>query len=325
MIAALSSHDSPSIELPSDVDELPSDIDDDNIEVHTAQGASQKRASDKPLATAMKKPAKAPRPYFPDNKKFVLQLPGEPHMPRWLRQHLLSLPPSGRQPRQKDNFMEVFSRPRIMPFITSMGMRGIRSMDVVTGWDLLQKDHIKNAFTEIHDREPYCIMLSPPCTVFSGLMNANWGNMKPEKAKTLAEDGISLLDVSVWMANFQMDNGRKFIIEHPARAQSWNRPNLQALGGKPGVSRSTFDMCQYGLKTMDGKKFHQKRTALLSNVPTVHAAFNANYCTHEHEHAVIEGSRDGVRCSLWAQVYPDQLCSKIAECTKSQMLQDGVP
>ena len=68
--------------------------------------------------------------------------------------------------------------------------------------------------------------------------------MQPVKAKKVASEGISLLDVSVWMANYQMENDRKFIIEHPQRARSWYRPNLQELQAKPEVHCSPFDQCQ---------------------------------------------------------------------------------
>ena len=63
-----------------------------------------------------------------------------------------------------------------------------------------------------------------------------------------------------------------FCHEPPARATSWKKDSVMHVASLPGFSITVFSQCAFGLKTPMGKPM-KKETALLSNIPAVHALF----------------------------------------------------
>ena len=108
-------------------------------------------------------------------------------------------------------------------------------------------------------------------------------------------EAIHVIDVAVWIARLQIESKRYFIFEHPALASSWRRPNMQELASMPGVNKSTFHQCMFGLTSKSQKMPMQKATTLLSNVPGIYSRFNKVYCDGRHTHQQIEGEEGGCR------------------------------
>jgi hypothetical protein len=136
-----------------------------------------------------------------------------------------------------DDFMEVFSMPRIVPEVQRLGLRAIRSMDRLNGWNLDNAINVGNAFEEVWKRQPSVMLLSPPCTIFSKMQDTNWHRIEPQKLKAWAIEGVHLLNVAIWLCKYQWHNNRKFILEHPAKAKSWQRQDRGALRVKVSTAR----------------------------------------------------------------------------------------
>ena len=82
--------------------------------------------------------------------------------------------------RQVD-LMEIFSRPRLIPAIRSLGylLRCGKSIDILTGHDLLDIRNRLYVRRVLQTERPKAVVLSPPCTMFSQLMNTNFRRMNP--------------------------------------------------------------------------------------------------------------------------------------------------
>ena len=155
---------------------------------------------------------------------------GIPQMPDAWRQMLLTMEIDAHSPTE--DFAELFSPPRAAVELRRYQFKASRSMDLLTGWDLLQ-DHVQElALREIHGRGNKVVGLSPPCTYFSKLMDTNWNRMDPEVAMHKLHEAVKMLDFAVWLAEWQMEKGRAFYLEHPQTAKSWSRPSLQQLAAK---------------------------------------------------------------------------------------------
>eukprot|EP00969_Alexandrium_andersonii_P323158 14278764-Alexandrium_andersonii.AAC.1 len=69
--------------------------------------------------------------------------------------------------------MEVFSPPRLCPKAAELGYRAFVSCDLETGWDFRAPGHRESLMKDILKRGPRVIVLSPPCTAFSQMMDVN--------------------------------------------------------------------------------------------------------------------------------------------------------
>jgi hypothetical protein len=81
-----------------------------------------------------------------------------------------------------------------------------------------------------------------------------------------------------------------------------------------------FHQCQFGLRAPSGK-FFKKKTVIMTNSPSIFAAFDQKLCCDDHPHQRIEGSEDAQRRSLLAQVYPDQMVNAIATAVMAEAAQ----
>ena len=229
-------------------------------------------------AGVQKKPAGKTRKVYNHSLTFD-DVAGCKDYPPWLVESMEGFKGSMQNP-EPDDFMEVFTLPRIVPIARQAGLTSIRSMDKLNGWNLLSEEVVGNALLEIFRRRPHVVMLSPPCTMFSKMQDTNWKRIEPVKLEKQCTEAAWLLDVAIWIAKYQHENGRKFILEHPAGAKGWQREEMKDLMSLAGVTQVVMDQCQFGLKSKVEEKPMMKRTTLLSNmVEATHMTANiTNIC-----------------------------------------------
>ena len=109
----------------------------------------------------------------------------------------------------------------------------------------------------------------------------------------------------------QVQGGRFFIHEHPARATSWEEPAVKRVMKLPEVRVSRVDACQYGMVgDYRGESLPVKKpTKWMSNMRGVNEALsktcggsNGN-CSNGQAHATCTGVR-----AEKAAIYPLKLC-----------------
>eukprot|EP00959_Pyramimonas_sp_CCMP1952_P324512 6792237-Pyramimonas_sp.AAC.1 len=139
--------------------------------------------------------------------------------------------------------MEFFCPPRVAPLLHEQGFVATKSFDLRTGWDCSKEAGRKSALMDIAEHCPKVVLLRPPCTMFSPLQTTNWGRMDHVKCEEKVRKGLVFLDFSIWAMLFQHKHKRGFIFEHPDKASSWTRGNLQRLAAMDGVYCAEFDQC----------------------------------------------------------------------------------
>jgi len=207
----------------------------------------------------------------------------------------------------QDDLMEVYSPPRMVAVAKQVGLRAELSVDLLTGWNLLDPEVRLNVVQEIHRRRPRVLMMSPPCTWFSGLMNLNWKKIKPVVREQALRDATLHLEFCMLLADLQASHGRGWVFEHPDRAKSWNNAKVKDLLCTNALV-ARFDQCMFGLVSKVDKLAMRKRTRFMTNVTEVHTKFHNCFCGQDHDHVSVQGSEGGEKRSVWAQRYPLALC-----------------
>jgi hypothetical protein len=214
--------------------------------------------------------------------------------------------------QQVDDVMEMFAPPRLLAVSPMYGLHGDLSMDILNGWNLRLLEVQRKAFQELSSRQVRFLLLCPPCRFWSTLMASNWGRMGPTSRREVAEEGIELLQFSVHCMRFQACRGALYCYENPGRAGSLKQPSIEDL---PQAKTALFDMCMVGLTTPAGVPV-KKRTALKTNSPSVHAAFDKLFCNGFHKtHQICEGKALTSHCSR----YPTKFMHLMAEAVAKDL------
>ena len=209
---------------------------------------------------------------------------------------------------------EFCSPPRVLPSARMRGLVGCFSLDLLTGWDLMDSRVGTLARQLLETMAVQVLILSPPCTAFSQLQ-ALWNYKRMSAAAVQAKwaEGMARLTFAVECALTQHLVGRVFLLEHPAAATSWKTRGLQDLGSRAGVYSVVFDQCMTGLVSPWSRAPMRKHTRLMSNSMHFIEAFRGNMCDRSHLHQLIQGSEGGIRLSVWCQCYPAPMVDLLVE------------
>ncbi len=216
---------------------------------------------------------------------------------------------------------EIFSVPRVTEMFH--GHEKGNAYDLVLGDDFLKSEHRSRVMEDLRRDKPYCVVLSPPRTMFSSRRRP--GNDEQEEKRRIRE-AIVLLNFAVDVCELQLKQGRHFVFEHPFRASSWGCRKLKTLRENPKVNECQFDMCAFGMCDRVSGILHKKGTRILSSFDgDVMKHFNRR-CTGDHEHQVLEGKvkigNEWINRTRLAQEYPQQLCITFRTAIEQQWTKD---
>lgn len=295
----------------SELPDLPDDVDGD-----LPMDMLEELALDGPVQGPAGRPAKVIVPQhrrrapkflgrsMADIMKELEMVPSRHHV-LWDVQPQLLCPLDGTLP---DDLVEIYSPPRMVPIaVQQYGLRATLSVDLLTGWNLLDSDVRVALVQEIKRRRPRVLMMSPPCTWFSGLMNLNWGKIKPVVREQAFRDATLHLEFCMLLADLQEAQGCGWAFEHPDSARSWHNQKVEATLQR-GALLARFDQCMFGLVSKVDKTPMRKRTRFMTNIKHLKIAFNKKFCDCSHDHVTVQGSEGGERRSVWAQRYPPAMC-----------------
>ena len=223
---------------------------------------------------------------------------------------------------------EVYSPPRIAEVAAKLGLKPGASLDLTVTrkdgehWDFSRKRHRDEATQMIVSSEPFCLIGSPPCTMFSILQNGNKHRFTKAEWKEKMQKAEVHIRFCISLYEIQRRAGRYYLHEHPRTATSWS---LKCMGKFERYVDTIFvdaDLCQFGLVTnYKGEKgLVKKPTTFMTNSVEIAARLNRN-CSIEHRerhrHIAIWGER-----ARLAQIYPPGLCRAVAEGIKAQKVAD---
>ena len=136
-------------------------------------------------------------------------------------------------------------------------------------WDF-DNDECRRRAIELVDRtKPLLLILSPMCRFFSVLQRINRDKQDPAKFEENRARAVRHLEFCLILCKMQQDGGRRYLLEQPAQATSWQEPSMiEFIAKSPDARIATCDLCCYGLKTLgtDGsKRLAKKPTRFLTN------------------------------------------------------------
>ena len=131
-----------------------------------------------------------------------------------------------------------------------MGLNPGFAVDLQTGWDLDDPNHSRlRSWTKlIEDQDPFLLTGSPRCDPFSILRSLNRDYINTPKNVEARKRGVRHLHVCVERYRKRHEQGKYFLHEHPATADSWDDSTVRALQALEGVYTVTGPMCAWGMK-----------------------------------------------------------------------------
>ena len=217
---------------------------------------------------------------------------------------------------------EIFSPPRVIPAFTAMMpptlplvIKGL-SLDLMTGWNAEGMGDRQALLQWVGEQCPEVIIASPPCTMFSTMQNLN-KKVQKDLWDSRYEKGLRMLQLAMQVCQAQVNHGKGFVYEHPARASSWKVACVRDVEQSSStVQKVVFDQCQFGLRDPKGRML-KKSTIIMTNMDAVVRKFQGKKCSREcrlrEKHACIQGTVNGVQVSAHAQVYPPAMVQALAE------------
>ena len=121
---------------------------------------------------------------------------------------------------------EIFSPPRLTEKCRNYGLLPGYAVDLETGWNLLNPNHVKSLERILDEEDPYLVTGSPPCEAFSPLQALNTGRVDPAVRQQRLEEGRRMLKQACEYYNSQGGVGTSYT----------NIQNQQPVGMK-NVSR----------------------------------------------------------------------------------------
>ena len=222
---------------------------------------------------------------------------------------------------------EVFSPERNNKLARKFGLTPGASMDLTNGYDFNKPEDRRRAWSEIKKTEPFIIIGSPPCTLFSNLQELNKHIHRDDPAwlsrfESEKQKAIGHLQFCALLYRHQLRQGRHFLHEHPWGASSWKLDFMNDLVNDPRVFSVETHMCRFGMtshvRERDGPRgLVKKPTGFITSSRCVAAQLNVQ-CDGSHLHVHLVGGRASA-----AQVYPDELCRAILRGVVRQKAADN--
>ena len=114
---------------------------------------------------------------------------------------------------------EIYSPARVNEVARRWGLKPGSSMDLTNGYDFTKPEDRKRAWANIKEEDPFLIIGSPPCTLFSLLqelnitVNGNKDGWMEEFLRRKAE-AIEHIRFCCTLYSYQLRRGKHFLHEH---------------------------------------------------------------------------------------------------------------
>ena len=224
---------------------------------------------------------------------------------------------------------EIYSPERFTEMAPRMGLRPGFAVDLQTGWNMEDPEHVQELERMTEEQDPYLLTGSPPCGPFSALQRISRKKRDPGEYREMKDRARHHLKTAVGFYWRQLKRGRYFLHEHPKTAESWQEECVKELEAHPGVHKVTGPMCRWEMTATDKRAcpprtgYVLKETTWLTNCPAL-AKILAGICSNKdgskpwHRHVQLIGG-----IAAGAAVYPPALVRGVLKGIKEQMIEDG--
>ena len=145
--------------------------------------------------------------------------------------------------------------------------------------------------------------------MFSTLQNINFRKQDSEEVKAQIKEAIEHLSFATSMCLRQATGGRRYLLEHPAGATSFQTAILNKVFFVEGGVRVNFDFCMAGMVSSRGGEGEKvkKRTGVMTNSPEVVSELKKLQCDNTHSHTwLIDGKAK--ECERYADLFCEIIC-----------------
>ena len=221
---------------------------------------------------------------------------------------------------------EIYSPARVTELCSRFNLQRGMAMDLKSGYDFDKEEDRNKAWAMLEEDKPMLVIGSPPCTFFSTLQYLNMHLHKDdvewtrkfkenlEKAKRHVEFGFNIYQ-------YQREQGRFFLHEHPWLAGSWKMECVSSMEMQPDVMKVRTDMCQFGMVSHVESGSQElgpvlKPTGFLTNCEYIEKELSRR-CDTSHKHVQLMGGRAAA-----VAIYPEGLCEAICRGLAAQKRQE---
>ena len=182
--------------------------------------------------------------------------------------------------------------------------------DITCDLDLQQPEQVAALWYYIATFRPRVVIAGPPCTAFGPWSRLN--KIKyPEAYARALKVGLLFANLVAEVCQFQLSQGRHFIVENPWGSALWSLPSFVRLLNMPNVAVSKLAQCMTGLKDPQGIPT-QKITAFAGSCSEIVCRLEIP-CDGSHAHVALAGKVLGIARCKYAQTWTKRLCELIIE------------
>ena len=183
--------------------------------------------------------------------------------------------------------------------------------------DLSTTEGQRKLWQLIDKHQPLNIWVAPECGPWGG-----WSRLNMFKSVTLfdricswQQQELKHVDLCAALCSFQKQRNREFHLEQPNGSTMPQLRQFQPIHSM--TYRASFDMCMFGLRHPQSKRFLRKSSQLFSTNWNFVQQLSKAKCDHKHMHQPIEGSvsTNGLRIPLtrFCATYCSGFAKKVAE------------
>ena len=194
------------------------------------------------------------------------------------------------------------------------GLTSGHNFDLVTGYDLLNKDDVDLLLHYVGCKMPLVACVSPPCDALGPISRLN-RVVNPESWAISRRKGETLASLCADIASLQVESGRHYIVEQPLGSDLFRLPKWKSLSLRPGHVECVIDQCMVGLRSPTSPPMHVKKpTCLWASHEILVRRLRGKRCNGRRPHAGVSSLSDRVNGmpSNLAQVWPKLMCQIIA-------------
>ena len=142
----------------------------------------------------------------------------------------------------------------------------------------------------IDEQQPSHIWVAPECGPWGG-----WNHLNMYKSVKLFDqicqkrrEQLTHISLCSQLCQFQIERKRHFHLEQPLGSGMVFTSQFQTI--RDSTTRTTVDMCVFGLKVPKTNRFLRKASQIFSTDPEMCRSFQGKKCSDQHEHQAIAGS-----------------------------------
>ncbi|CAK0887813.1 unnamed protein product [Prorocentrum cordatum] len=211
--------------------------------------------------------------------------------------------------------------------MATMGLSVGVPLDKHTGWDATTRLGRQRYDAEITNEEPYCLVVSHPCSPWGNWSRFNMARCPETERKILAKREanrpiLRQVDSSV---DSRVRRGFHVALEHPQGSEAFDQPEMsriRSLLDKGILRKVTFDGCQVGYRDAESGLAHRKPMMIITTMDALVEALSDKKCSCT-QHEQLKGRNKFGPRTLQAAEWPEELNHIVARSIVQQAIVDN--